>query len=181
MCSATSPSIPAAFPLFKSRMHFLIVSTFMKSDDTPETLYLTNRSLNGIRIWYLPTELLSDLSFDKSVSVAHKLPCISNDFVPLQYATATVGELNNNCNTPVAIQCLNDSGSELCILKSSLLESVAFPLVGKVRIRNIVGVPVEADLLKLHISLVADLDAGVDNACVLVVCAVCPDLQGDMI
>jgi len=59
---------------------------------------------------YLPTELPSGLPSEKPVSLTHNLPCVTKDFVPLQYVTATVDELNDSRVTPVAIRYLNDSG-----------------------------------------------------------------------
>jgi len=100
--------------------------------------------------------------------------------VSIQYVTATVDELTDSRDAPVAIRYLNDSGSELCIIISGLLESLALSVVGKVRIRGVVRCPVEADLVKLHISLVADPDDNYDNRSIPVVCAVCPDLNEDI-
>jgi len=53
------------------------------------------------------------------------------------------------------------------------------PKLGTVRLRGIVGNPVSAHLVKLHISL-ADCDSGVSSS-MPVVCAVCPGLNEDLI
>jgi len=42
------------------------------------------------------------------------------------------------------IRVLEDSGTELCVIISSLVESVALPKLGSVRLRGIVGAPVSA-------------------------------------
>ena len=96
----------------------------------PGTRLQENKALNASSnecsvVDYLPTELPSDLPSEKPVSLTHNLPCVTNDFVPLQYVTATIiDELNDSRVTPVAIRCLNDSGSELCIIKNPVFLSL---------------------------------------------------------
>jgi len=59
------------------------------------------------------------------------------------------------------------------------VESVVLPKLGSVRLRGIVGGPVYADLVKVHISLF-DPTGGMSSS-VPVVCAVCPGLNENMI
>ena len=101
-------------------------------------------------------------------------------FVSLQYVDVVIDELNVNESV---IRALEDSGTELNIIRSNILESVVLPKIGRVQLRGIVGVPVMADLVKLHISLVNRSENGEDHVCdsVPIVCAVCPDLNEDMI
>jgi len=106
------------------------------------------------------------------------------DFVTLQYITVSIDEIqkakNISSDRPDRyIKALEDSGSQLCVVKSSLVESVVLPKVGTVCLRGIVGAPVMADLVKLHISLVND-STGCKTS-LPVMCAVCPDLNEDMI
>ena len=103
------------------------------------------------------------------------------DFVSLQYVNVSIDELNagNRSDNVACIKAIEDSGSELCVVKASLVESVSLPKVGTVRLRGIVGAPVSADLVKLHISLVND--SASCNTSVPVICAVCPELNEDLI
>ena len=107
----------------------------------------------------------------------------SLDFVSLQYIDVTIEELNSD-DEVLPIRAVADSGSELCVVKSCFVESIVLPKIGTVRLRGIVGAPVEADLVKLHISLV-DGDSGYGlgggSSSIPVVCAVCSDLNEDMI
>jgi len=121
--------------------------------------------------------------------VADKIPCSNyvdsresyRDFVSLQYVNVTIDELNSDGNV-VSIRAVADSGSEVCVVKSCFVESIVLPKVGTVRLRGIVGDPVEADLVKLHISLVdGDSRFGLGGNSIPVMCAVCSDLNEDMI
>ena len=102
------------------------------------------------------------------------------DFVPLQYVTVTVDELSSESNV-VNIDALEDSGSEINIIKSSFVESIVLPKVGSVQLRGIVGAPIQAELVKLHVSLVDDSRVSTNDCTVPIVCAVCPNLNEDMI
>ena len=100
------------------------------------------------------------------------------DFVSLQYVNVNIEDLNT-VDTVSQIKALDDSGTELCVINSSLVESVVVPKLGSVRLRGIVGGPVYADLVKVHISLF-DPTGGMSSS-VPVVCAVCPGLNENMI
>ena len=114
----------------------------------------------------------------RSNSVENRESCL--DFVSLQYINVTIDELNSD-DVVLPIRAVADSGSELCVVKSCFVESIVLPKIGTVRLRGIVGAPVEADLVKLHISLV-DGDSGYGlGSSIPVVCAVCSDLNQDMI
>ena len=106
------------------------------------------------------------------------------DCVSLQYVDVSKAELDeakkSNDDRPVAcVRALEDSGSELCVVKSSLVESVVLPKAGTGCLRGIVGAPVMADLVKLHISIVND-STGCKTS-LPVTCAVCPNMNEDMI
>lgn len=102
------------------------------------------------------------------------------DFVLLQCVNVAIDELNDRPTPVISISALEDSGTEVCVVKSSLVESVVLPKLGTVRLRGIVGAPVMADLVKLHVSLVND-STGRSKTSLPVTCAVCPDLNEDMI
>ena len=121
--------------------------------------------------------------------IADSIPCSNcvdsrdsyRDFVSLQYVNVTTDELNSDGNV-MTIRAVADSGSEVCVVKSSFVESIILPKVGTVRLRGIVGAPIEADLVKLHISLVdEDSEYGLGGNSIPVMCAVCSDLNEDMI
>jgi len=106
------------------------------------------------------------------------------DCVSLQYVDVSKAELDeakkSNDDRPVAcVRALEDSGSELCVVKSSLVESVVLPKAGTGCLRGIVGAPVMADLVNLHISLVND-STGCTTS-LPVTCAICPNMNEDMI
>jgi len=103
------------------------------------------------------------------------------DFVSLQYVNVSIDEMNTDCRPNSNVRALEDSGTELCVINSSLVESLALPKLGSVRLRGIVGAPVSADLVKLHISLVDSTNGNVMSSSIPVVCAVCTDLNEDMI
>ena len=100
---------------------------------------------------------------------------VYRDFVSLHYVNVNVEELDSE-NSVSHIKALEDSGSELSVIKSSLVQSFGLPKLGSVCLRGIVGNPISADLVKLHVSLADD-----QNNKIPVVCAVCPDLNEDMI
>ena len=103
---------------------------------------------------------------------------VYRDFVSLQYVNISVDELNTG-DAVRPIRSLEDSGTELCVINPNLLESVVLPKLGTVRLHGIVGDPVSADLVKLHISLV-ESNNGVSHS-IPIVCAVCPGLNKDLI
>ena len=97
---------------------------------------------------------------------------------PLKYIDVKIDEVAN-----ASIRALDDSGSEICVIKSSIIDhntlAVLQPM-GTVRLRGIVGAPIETKLVKLHVSLVSNGDANAENS-LPIVCAVCPELNEDMI
>ena len=104
------------------------------------------------------------------------------DFVSLQYVNVQIDELSvgKESDEMTCIKAIEDSGSEICVVKASVVESVSLPKMGRVKLRGIVGAPVEADLVKLHVSLVNDSTDSC-SASVPVICAVCSDLNENLI
>jgi len=95
------------------------------------------------------------------------------DFASLQFVDVCIDEPNVSIGS---IKALEDSGTELCVIKSTIVETANLTQVGSVRIRGIVGDPVDAKLVKLHISL-----AGSSMQSIPIVCAVCPQLNENLI
>jgi len=58
---------------------------------------------------------------------------------------------------------LEDSGAEICLIRSNLIKDFDIPCIGKLKIRGIVGNPVEVDLVQLSIKPApVSSDAGTD-------------------
>jgi len=96
------------------------------------------------------------------------------DFASLQFKDIYIDELK------VRVKALEDSGAELCVIKSAIVDPViSLPQIGTIHLRGIVGKSVEAKLVKLHISpLCCEL---CESASIPITCAVCPDLNENMI
>jgi hypothetical protein len=97
--------------------------------------------------------------------------CVS-ELSPLNYVDVKIR------GVPRTIAALDDGGSEIAVLKSDVLDScdVDYVSVGSVRLRGIVGSPVEANLIKLQVQLDTDGDY-----CLSVICAVCRNANEDLI
>ena len=54
----------------------------------------------------------------------------------------SIDEMNTDCRPNSNVRALEDSGTELCVINSSLVESVVLPKLGSVRLRGIVGASV---------------------------------------
>jgi hypothetical protein len=89
----------------------------------------------------------------------------------LSYVNVTIKEVPGK-----VIRALNDSGSQLTIVKTTVLEGHAFPACGSVKIRGLLGAPVAADLTYLTIAL-----ADCTNCSLRLLCAVSDDVYEDLI
>jgi len=121
-----------------------------------------------------------DLDFKGNITtdidnVANVLHCESyRDFASLQFIDVCIEEINSvHC-----IKALEDSGAELCVIKQDIVKAYNLPTVGSVQIRGIVGAPVDAQLVKLHVSVANSAECVTS---VPIVCAVCPSLNESMI
>lgn len=95
------------------------------------------------------------------------------EFASLQFVDIYIDELK------LCVKALEDSGAEVCVIKSTFVDAIRPQEVGTIHIRGIVGKPVIARLIKLHISPVGRTDCEPDS--IPITCAVCPDLNEDMI
>jgi hypothetical protein len=95
--------------------------------------------------------------------------CI-NDLSPLHYIEVNVEGIDGK------MYALEDGGTEIAVIKASCLPINHYDVVGTVKLRGIVGVPVTANVVKLRISLADD----VDNS-LTVICAVCDEANEDLI
>jgi Aspartyl protease len=84
-----------------------------------------------------------------------------------------------------AVPALVDGGSQLNVIDASLIKTLGLTPVGTILIRGIIGEPVRAELVKLHVRLAAcGLDAGshasVNEDYITVICAVCENLNDSL-
>jgi hypothetical protein len=98
-------------------------------------------------------------------------PRIVDCVMALSYVNVTVKEISGK-----VIRALNDSGSQLTIVKRTVLEGHAFPACGSVKIRGLLGASVAADLTYLSIAL-----ADCTNCSLRLLCAVSDDVYEDLI
>jgi len=80
---------------------------------------------------------------------------------------------------PVIISALVDSGSEINVARSDVLSGVALTSVGVVQLRGILGAPVTAKLVRLHVQLADELSGECDY--LPIICAVCDDVNEEFI
>jgi len=79
----------------------------------------------------------------------------------------------------VIISALADSGSEINVARSDVLSGVALTSVGVVQLRGILGAPVTAKLVRLHVQLADELSGEYDY--LPIICAVCDDVNEEFI
>ena len=63
----------------------------------------------------------------------------NNDFSKLQYMDIVIPELSGT-----VISSLSDSGAEVCVIKSSLLNDCNIRPIGRIKLRGVIGQPVDA-------------------------------------
>ena len=93
-----------------------------------------------------------------------------NDLSPLHYVDVKVEGIDHK------MSALEDGGTEIAVIKASCLPAAHYDVVGTVKLRGIVGVPVTANVVKLRVSLADD----VDNS-LTVICAACEEANEDLI
>lgn len=89
---------------------------------------------------------------------------ILSDFSKLQFIDVYV---SNDSNVSYQLSALNDGGAEVCLANSSALNALNLIKIGKVTLSGAIGGTVEADLVKVKVSMV-DIPVGIE-----IVCAVC--------
>jgi transposase InsO family protein len=76
-----------------------------------------------------------------------------------------------------SVKGLEDSGAQICVIRSDIVKDVDVERVGTVKLRGIFGPPLQTDLIRLQIRL-ADKD---DASFVSVICAMCDDIYEELI
>ena len=79
------------------------------------------------------------------------------------------------------VSALCDSGAEICVVNSSVVEGLNLDPIGQVQLRPFCGNTVTADLVCLSVSLAdSDVPSITPNHVVKVTCAVVPDLHDEV-
>jgi hypothetical protein len=78
---------------------------------------------------------------------------------------------------PDTVKGLEESEAQLCVVRLDLIRDLNVEHVGSVKLRGIFGSPVQADLVRLHLTL-ADKPS---ISYVPVICAVCADIHEELI
>ena len=83
----------------------------------------------------------------------------------------------------VTVSCLEDSGTEIPVLKASVIEQFDVQVIGSVKIRGIVGQPVNCKLVRLYVCLLNDDNDVTDkqSSVMPIVCAVTDEAHEQMI
>ena len=74
---------------------------------------------------------------------------MNEDFAKLQYVKVWVTDDSNSPCRRVTVLC--DSGAEISVIRSELIQGFEVTELGKIKLRGIVGSSVSADLIRLHI------------------------------
>lgn len=92
-----------------------------------------------------------------NVCLARDLAKVSmNDVAKLNYID--IGIASSADEQVVPVSCLDDSGSELCVINSIVLERLDdVEKLGTVKIRGIVGQPVDCALVRIYVCLLDDM------------------------
>ena len=95
----------------------------------------------------------------------------TSSIVPLQYVPLHIRELDKAVD-----RCLNDSGSQIAIIRRNILDTFPFKRIGQIHIRGLVGDSIQAELTYLNISLPEN-----PNFSLRIAFAVCDDINEEMI
>jgi len=100
-----------------------------------------------------------------------------DDYAKLQYVNVKVTDQNKLNFKMMSGLC--DTGAEISVIHTSMLNDWELPVVGRIKLRGIVGSPVSADLVKLNVTL-ADSKRDGDEY-VSIICAVCSEANDDLV
>ena len=98
-----------------------------------------------------------------------------NDFSPLRYVDVNIAGLSNQ------IRGLYDTGAELSVVSSRALPDFEIQRIGNVKLRGIVGAPVEADLIILPIRLAGENQTFSNHDYLQIHCALCDNMNDDLV
>ena len=100
-----------------------------------------------------------------------------DDYAKLQYVNVKVTDQNKLNFKMVSGLC--DTGAEISVIRTNMLNDWELPIIGKIKLRGIVGSPVSADLVILNVTLADSKQDG--DEYVSIICAVCSDANDDLV
>jgi len=100
-----------------------------------------------------------------------------DDYAKLQYVNVKVTD-QNKLNLKM-MSGLCDTRAEISVIRTSMLNDWELPVIGKFKLRGIVGSPVSADLVKLNVTLAESKQDG--DEYVSIICAVCSEANDDLV
>ena len=95
--------------------------------------------------------------------------CIADGWSELRYVDVVVDGISDT------IRALDDSGTQVCLVRADVIAALNLPRIGKVTLRDFLGNSHQAEVVTLQMKL-ADADTFVP-----VVCAVCDRLSNDVL
>ena len=126
----------------------------------------------------LTDEIISVQSQVVDVSIVNdECEPVCNDCAKLQYMY--VKTIDQDFSDVKVVSGMNDGGAEISVIRTDMLDKLDVPHIGRVKLRGIVGSPVEADLVKLNVAL-----SNCDDKCseyIPVLCAVCPEANDNLV
>ena len=121
-------------------------------------------------------DLIGEMTVDVNNVSNECQPVDSYDYAKLQYVDVKITDQNHSDAKVVA--GLNDGGAEISVIRTNVLDKLDVVHIGKVKLRGIVGSPVDAALVKVNVALSNSTD---DSDYVSVLCAVCPEANDDLV
>jgi len=115
---------------------------------------------------------------------------VSHRETPVSFITAELSSLkyvdiclcDDDSRDVKCVSALCDSGAEICVVNSSVVEGLNLDFIGQVQLRPFCGNTVTADLVCLNVSLAdSDVPSITPNHVVKVTCVVVPDLHDKFI
>jgi ribulose 1,5-bisphosphate synthetase/thiazole synthase len=76
----------------------------------------------------------------------------------------------------IPMRALADNGAEICVAHRRIFDGIGYHTCGRIRLRGIVGNPVEAELANITIQLNDNPECSM-----IVLCAVCDELNEELI
>jgi len=99
-----------------------------------------------------------------------------DDYAKLQYVNVKVTH-QSKLNLKM-MSGLCDTGAEISVIRASI-NDWELPIIGKIKLRGIVGLPVSADLVKLNVTSADSKQDGDEYVCII--CAVCSEANDDLV
>jgi hypothetical protein len=95
------------------------------------------------------------------------------EFAQLHYLDVNIAGVSH------VVKSLEDSGAQLCVVRSDIIKGLDVERVGTVKLRGIFGAPVQADLIRMQLKLANRPKE--ETSYVSVICAVCDGIYEELI